>query len=112
MLLSALSVVQIQAGFNALAATLSGENAHFAFSYDEALSHLIYAGCDIILVPSMFEPCGLTQLIAMRCVRDAASAAESLLPSLLCNCHAEKCVGGVLPDLAHMQRHAGTAASR
>jgi starch synthase len=55
---------QIQAGFNALAATLAGENAHFAFSYDEALSHLIYAGCDIVLVPSMFEPCGLTQVRA------------------------------------------------
>ncbi|CAL8465412.1 g4948 [Coccomyxa elongata] len=57
---------KIQAQFNALAATLGGENAHFAFSYDESLSHLIYAGCDIICVPSMFEPCGLTQLIAMR----------------------------------------------
>ncbi len=39
-----------------------GENAHFAFFYDESLSHLIYAGCDIIAVPSMFEPCGLTQV--------------------------------------------------
>ena len=42
------------------------ENAAFMFSYDEPLSHLIYAGADFICVPSMFEPCGLTQLIAMR----------------------------------------------
>lgn len=52
----------VQAQFNALAASLGGENAHFAFFYDESLSHLIYAGCDIIAVPSMFEPCGLTQV--------------------------------------------------
>ena len=52
----------MQAQFNALAASLAGENAHFAFFYDESLSHLIYAGCDIIAVPSMFEPCGLTQV--------------------------------------------------
>ena len=38
----------------------------FFFSYDEPLSHLIYAGADIFCVPSMFEPCGLTQMIAMR----------------------------------------------
>jgi starch synthase len=33
--------------------------------YEEPLAHAIYAGADALLVPSLFEPCGLTQLIAM-----------------------------------------------
>jgi len=34
--------------------------------YDESLAHAIMAGCDVILVPSRFEPCGLTQLYGLR----------------------------------------------
>jgi starch synthase len=41
-------------------------DAHLELGYDEELAHLIYAGADMILIPSVYEPCGLTQMISMR----------------------------------------------
>lgn len=41
-------------------------NVCSSIMYDETRAHRIYAGADALLVPSRFEPCGLTQLIAMR----------------------------------------------
>ncbi len=41
-------------------------NVAVHIGYDEALSHRIMAGADAILVPSRFEPCGLTQLYGLR----------------------------------------------
>ncbi|HEY9828797.1 MAG TPA: glycogen synthase GlgA [Stenomitos sp.] len=41
-------------------------NCHLEIGFNEELSHLIYAGADIIVVPSNYEPCGLTQMIGLR----------------------------------------------
>lgn len=42
------------------------DNIHLEFGYDEALSHRLYAASDFFLMPSLFEPCGLAQMIAMQ----------------------------------------------
>ncbi|MGF1499166.1 MAG: glycogen synthase GlgA [Elainellaceae cyanobacterium] len=41
-------------------------DVHLELSFNEELSHLIYAGADMIVVPSNFEPCGLTQMIGLK----------------------------------------------
>jgi starch synthase len=41
-------------------------DVHIELGFNEELSHLIYAGSDMIVVPSNFEPCGLTQMIGLR----------------------------------------------
>lgn len=48
--------------------TLGEQNPHVAvrIGYDEAMSHRMIAGGDAILVPSRFEPCGLTQMYGLR----------------------------------------------
>ncbi|MBE9115958.1 glycogen synthase GlgA [Lusitaniella coriacea LEGE 07157] len=40
-------------------------DVHLELGFNEELSHLIYAGADIIVVPSNYEPCGLTQMIGL-----------------------------------------------
>lgn len=39
---------------------------HFILHHQEDLAHLIYGGSDLFIVPSLFEPCGLTQMIALK----------------------------------------------
>ena len=55
----------LEAGFLA-AARNNPKQVATHIGYDEALSHRIYAGSDCIMVPSRFEPCGLTQMYALR----------------------------------------------
>jgi len=47
-------------------ATLHPQRVSFTDGYDEALAHRIFAGSDVFLVPSRYEPCGLTQMYALR----------------------------------------------
>ena len=55
----------LEAAFRAHAAA-DPERIGCVIGYDEALAHQIQAGVDALLVPSRFEPCGLTQLCALR----------------------------------------------
>lgn len=43
-----------------------GPSVRMLLMYSEELSHMLYAAADIVLVPSMYEPCGLSQMIGMR----------------------------------------------
>ena len=55
----------LEAAFRAAAGRHPGRVA-CVLGYDEPLSHLMQGGADAILVPSRFEPCGLTQLYGLR----------------------------------------------
>lgn len=55
----------LEKGFLALAAKYPTE-CHMWAKFDNALAHRIFAGADILLVPSRYEPCGLNQMYALR----------------------------------------------
>jgi starch synthase len=55
----------LESGFGDAASGRPG-SVSCVFDYEEKLAHLFQSGADFILVPSRFEPCGLTQLCALR----------------------------------------------
>ena len=68
--------------FEDLARRFSGRVA-FRDGYDESLAHLIEAGCDMFLMPSRYEPCGLNQMYSLRygtipIVRNTGGLADSV----------------------------------
>ncbi|PJG84073.1 glycogen synthase GlgA [Caviibacterium pharyngocola] len=79
------------------------ENIGIKIGYDEALSHLIIAGGDVILVPSRFEPCGLTQLYGLKygtlpLVRATGGLADTVVNSTSENIKARIATGFVFND--------------
>ena len=57
----------------------------FYCGYNEKLAHQIYAGVDFFLMPSLYEPCGLSQIIAMKygalpIVRETGGLKDTVLP--------------------------------
>ncbi len=56
---------EVEAQLNGLQRLSQGDYSVF-IGYNEALSHLMYAGADFLLMPSRVEPCGLNQMYSMR----------------------------------------------
>jgi len=66
-LLGSSPIPSINADFHALKHQFTDHpHVHLTLHHQEELAHLIYAGSDMLIVPSLFEPCGLTQMIAMK----------------------------------------------
>ena len=61
------------------------DKVSFQCKYDFVLSNRIYAGCDMFLMPSLFEPCGLSQMMSLKygtipIVRETGGLADSVQP--------------------------------
>ena len=79
------------------------QNISIHIGYDEALSHQIIAGADVIMLPSRFEPCGLTQLYGLKygtlpLVRHTGGLADTVNDCALENLATHKATGFVFYD--------------
>ncbi|RYD91048.1 MAG: glycogen synthase GlgA, partial [Sphingobacteriales bacterium] len=96
----------LEDGFRHLASQYPGK-VGLVIGYNEALSHLMQGGCDAILIPSRFEPCGLTQLYGLRygcvpVVSRIGGLADTVIDANPAALSAEVATGVVFdPDNAH-----------
>jgi len=82
-------------------------DCHLEIGYDEDLAHQIYAGADMLVVPSLFEPCGLTQMIALRygtvpIVRWVGGLADTVFDRDYADCPVERRNGYVFHQSDHL----------
>ncbi len=107
----------IEAGLHAAAGRHPGR-VGIRIGYDEALSHLMQGGGDAILIPSRFEPCGLTQLygLAYGCVPVVARTgglADTVVDANLAAVSADAATGILFSPVSHAGlTHAITRAVR
>ena len=80
--------------------------------YDEALAHQIQAGADALLVPSRFEPCGLTQLCACATARCRSSRASAGLADTVIDANEAALAAGVATGIQFAPRDGGGAGAR
>ena len=97
---------ELEAGFRRAAAADPQRVAAF-IGYDEAMAHRFIAGGDVLLMPSRFEPCGLTQLYALRygtlpLVRRVGGLADTVVDANAEHIGADRATGFVFGD-AHSQ---------
>ena len=97
----------LEAGFR-YAAAANPDRVAVNIGYDEGLSHRFIAGADVLLVPSRFEPCGLTQLYALRygtlpLVRRVGGLADTVIDATPDNLQSDRATGFIFDDPA---RHA------
>lgn len=92
----------LETGFSE-AARMHHGSVGVEIGYDEALARLIIAGSDVILVPSRFEPCGLTQLYALRygtmpLVRRTGGLADTVVDATTAHLRNKTATGIVFDD--------------
>lgn len=92
----------LEAGFRYAAEANPGRVA-VHIGYDEEMSHRVMAGADALLVPSRFEPCGLTQLYALRygtlpLVRRVGGLADTVVDATPENLQADRATGFVFDE--------------
>lgn len=93
---------ELEAGFR-YAAAAHPQSVAVHIGYDEEMSHRFMAGADVLLVPSRFEPCGLTQLYALRygtlpLVRRVGGLADTVCDISPESLSAEKATGFVFDE--------------
>lgn len=81
-------------------------DCRLVLEHNEELAHLIYAGADMIVIPSRYEPCGLTQMIAMRygtipIVRKTGGLADTVFDANYSEHPFEQRNGYTFDDLTH-----------
>lgn len=93
-----------------LDAAAGNPDVRVRIGYDEGLAHRMFAGGDAVLVPSRFEPCGLTQLYGLRYGTLPVVARTGGLADTVIHANEAALVAGVATGLSHRAGDVGALA--